>query len=452
MRGSRLRRVAPRSHPEPTRASNSASGWLCDTAPGAATWPDYAALGLVFLAVVFNALLAVVNAQVTPLSSGPVAGCEVAIVIAAHMLILRRFRLRMLPWYGLIAAVVLFALFRTAMLGHFEAKYARDVLLIPTFLMLGMTVSAERTRPLVVALHIVVVAGVLFEAFFTEAYSALFRVRDYYIATRSFDDSAFWNASSDLFVSATRPDERFFSFVDLHRVSSVFLEPVTLGNYVIIITIYLVLFYRQLGLKLWSLLAAGNLIALVGCDGRLATLSSLIIIAVSMVARHLPRRSSLLYLPLALIGAVILSVTTGADPRDDDFLGRIAYCVNLLSKYGVWDWMGLSDTFVGPAADSGIAYLVTTQSVFGLALIFVLLVTTSCEQRAEQVRGLHAVTVFSVLTLLISYSLFSIKTAALLWFVHGALQNAVAVPAARPWLQRGRQAMSSRRLVAVAGA
>ncbi|MEZ5923165.1 MAG: polysaccharide biosynthesis protein GumE [Hyphomicrobiaceae bacterium] len=385
---------------------------------------ELAAATLAFLAVVFNALLAIVNAHVLPLTPSIVIASEVAIVGAAHLVILRNFQPRMLPWYGLVMAIVLFAFFRTAVVGHLEPKFARDILLIPTFVMLGMTVSLERTKQLVIALHAVVVGGVLFEAVFTDAYADLFRVRDYYIATRSFDDSSFWDKSSDLFVSATRPDERFFNFVDLHRLSSIFLEPVTLGNYVIIINIFLAVFYRHLGWKLWTLIFVGNLVALVACDGRLAALSSVIIVLVCVIAPLLPRGSALLYLPAALAGAVLLSVLTGADPRADDFTGRIAYCVQLLSRYELMDWLGLSDQFVGPAADSGIAYMVTTQSLIGVVLLFTLLVLSADQSRPEQIRYLHAASVLAVLTLLISYSLFSIKTAAPLWFIHGALQAA----------------------------
>lgn len=405
----------------------------------------YAAIALVFLAIVFNAVLAIINAHAVALSPSTVIACEVAIVAAAHLVILRNFQASMFPWYGMMLAIIVFAMIRAAVVGHFEPKYARDMLLIPTFVMLGMTVPTERIKVLIVTLHCVVVAGVLFEAIATDLYSTLFAVRDYYIATRSFDDSAFWNSSSDLFVSATRPDERFFNFVDLHRVSSVFLEPVTLGNYVIIITIYLIAFYRSLGWKLWTLILIGNVIVLVGCDGRLATISSVIIIGISFVAPLLPRKSALFYLPVALIGAVVLATATGANPRDDNFTGRIAYCIKLLSNYDIPDWFGISDQFVGPAADSGIAYMITTQSIIGLLLFWIVLVSTASEQRIEQIKSLHAICVFAVLTLLISYSLFSIKTAALLWFIHGSLQHA-RVQAAVPAIMRRSRRRSDPRI------
>jgi putative polymerase len=103
--------------------------------------------------------------------------------------------------------------------------------------------------------------------------------------------------------------------------------------------------------------------------------------------------------------------------------------------------VGNSDRLVGPAADSGIAYTITTQSVFGLIAFWLFLVLNAAERTPEQIRYLHALCVFLVLTLLISYSLFSIKTAALLWFIHGSFQMAgaprTAVSARIPREQRG---------------
>jgi putative polymerase len=307
-----------------------------------------------------------------------------------------------------------------------------------------MTTPWRRLTVPIAVLHTIVVSGVLFEAFFTQAYSNLFEVRAYYVATRSFDDTAFWNIGSDLFVSATRPAERFFSFVDLHRVSSVFLEPVSLGNYVVIITAYLCANYRHMSLRLCAFFVLGNLIALIACDGRLAVISSVIIITVALVAPQLPRGSALLYFPLGLVGAFILANVTDADPREDNFLGRLAHCVTLLGRYDILAWLGLSDRYLIPAADSGIAYMIATQSFIGVLLFWFLLVMHADERRPEQARFLHAVCLYIVLTMLVSYSLFSIKTAALVWFIFGSLQMVSTVRAptmAQP--QRSRSGRSS---------
>ena len=170
-------------------------------------------------------------------------------------------------------------------------------MLIPTFVLLGMTVPFHRVKTGVTILHIIVVAGVLFEALFTSAYAGLLDVRQYYIATRAFDQSAFWDTTSDLFLSATRPEARFFNFIDLHRVSSVFFEPVSLGNYVIILTAFLCANFGKFSIWYRAFLLGGIVIALVGCDGRLAAICSTVIVLVTLVAPRLPPKITLLYLP-----------------------------------------------------------------------------------------------------------------------------------------------------------
>jgi putative polymerase len=377
---------------------------------------------LVLFAVLFNAGLAIINAHITPISASVVIGMEVSIVVTANAIVLLHYRPQMLPWYGMILVIVLFSLERSLVVGQLNPKFLRDVLLIPTFVLLGMTTSPRRLTTLIVVLHFIVVGSVLFEACFTQAYSDIFDVRQYYIATRGAEDADFWNRSSDLFVSATRAGDRFFSFIDLHRTSSVFLEPVSLGNYVLIITAFLCANYRHLSLAVLTFLLVGNASALVGCDGRLAAVSSVICVLVTLVATRLPRQSALLYLPATLIGAILL-VTLLQAKADDNFPGRVAYAMELLARFDFWEWIGNSDRLVGPVVDSGIAYTITTQSIFGLIAFWVFLVLNAAERTPEQIKYLHAICLYIALTLLVSYSLFSIKTAALAWFIHGSFQR-----------------------------
>src|SRR4051794_24733102 len=147
-----------------------------------------------------------------------------------------------------------------------------------------MTFDARRLDRLVMGIHAVVLVVLLFEALDTPGYASLFRVQDYYINTRGYVAEDFWNQDSELFVSATRPDERLFSFLDLHRLSSVFLEPVSLGNYAIIITAFLCA--RFGGLSVWArgFLVLGNIVIIIGCDGRLAAMTSVAIIAATAIA------------------------------------------------------------------------------------------------------------------------------------------------------------------------
>ena len=131
---------------------------------------------LLVAAIVFNPLLAIVNAQVTSLSPATVIAFEVLIVACAHLLAFLHFRPRMIPWYGLIALLLAFAMFRSAAVGILDPKYLRDVLLIPTFILLGMTFRRERLPGLIVTIHLLVLAVLVLEGVSPETYADLFNI------------------------------------------------------------------------------------------------------------------------------------------------------------------------------------------------------------------------------------------------------------------------------------
>jgi putative polymerase len=107
----------------------------------------------------------------------------------------------------------------------------------------------------------------------------------------------------------------------------------------------------------------------------------------------------------------------------DDFSGRIPFTADLLSRFDLQDFLGISDHYMKSAVDSGLAYFIITQSIIGLCAVWLFLVYASSEARMEQVRYNHALCLYMSLLLMVSYALFTIKTAALLWFIHGCLQR-----------------------------
>src|SRR6476620_12513162 len=103
---------------------------------------------LVLFAVLFTAGPAIISAHVTPISANAVIGMEVSIIVTAHAIIVWHYRPQMLPWYGMILVIVLFSLERSLVIGQLNPKFMRDVLLIPTFVLLGMTTSPRRLTTL----------------------------------------------------------------------------------------------------------------------------------------------------------------------------------------------------------------------------------------------------------------------------------------------------------------
>ena len=391
---------------------------------------------IVIGAVCFNAGLAFVNGNVTGLTQAPVVACEILFVGAAHLVALKNYKPQMAPWYALLGLFAAFAVIRSLSSQAFDVKYLRDVMIIPTFVVLGMTFEARRLGRVVLAIQIAMLVFLLLEAINTELYSNLFKIMDYYINTRGYNAEDFWNKDSTLFVSATRPDDRFFSFIDLHRLSSIFLEPVSLGNYCMVVVGFLCACYKELGVPTRCFLIGSTAIAMIGCDGRLAMASSLPMMVCCYLAPRMPRGSALIYIPGVTALAFILVHFGHFQPGGDDFPGRIAHTIYLLTSYGTSEFLGLSDEFMSKAVDSGIAYLITTQSIFVVVALWATIVLAGSEDRSDKTRFTHAVCIYIAMNMMVSFALLTIKTAALLWFIYGSLQARKAAPKPAPPMAR----------------
>jgi putative polymerase len=255
-------------------------------------------------------------------------------------------------------------------------------------------------------------------------YEELFKIKSYYINTRGVAPEDFWNTESDLYLSSTRPVDRFIEIIDAPRASSLFLEPVSLGNYSCVATAFLCARFRRLSWSSRLFLFGGIVVMLVGCDGRLATVTSATIVLSSWFFRHTPAALSILYLPLSTIAAICLVYGLGLEADGDTFSGRLAYAVNLLGELDLSSWLGLSSVYYSAAMDNGLAYLIISQSLFGVLLIWCCVTLLAPDRRFDERCYTHSIALFLSFTVLISYSIVSIKTAAPMWFIYGALQQA----------------------------
>lgn len=113
---------------------------------------------IVIGAVCFNAALAVVNGNVVALGQAPVVATEVLFVAAAHVVALTNYRREMMPWYALLALFALFSVVRSLVSQTPDVKYLRDVMIIPTFVVLGMTFDARRLARVFVVIHSLMIA------------------------------------------------------------------------------------------------------------------------------------------------------------------------------------------------------------------------------------------------------------------------------------------------------
>ena len=378
---------------------------------------------LVAATVLFNFVLSVVNNQLRPLSPVEVQAAEAMMLAIALIMAMACFRAAMRPWIVLIWFLTIIAVIRWSWLGYVDPKTLRDVIIIPVFVSLGIAAGTKSLTTLVVMLQAVVLAIMVWEGLAPEAYSEFLGIKSYYINTRGFEEETFWDSESNLFISANRPNDRFFfSSLNIHRLSSVFLEPVSLGNYCIIISTYICAMFRTLSRPVLIFLILSNVLLLIGSDGRLAAFCSILIFATAFLIRG-PKYLSLLFLPAATLISFVLYLGLGVQPWTDDLPGRVALTAELLSAYTAMDMLGLGHAMIEGVADSGIAYLIATQSIFGVALLWAFIVFGSAEDRREQALYKQGLVLYLALTMMVSYSFLTIKTAGLAWFILGALQS-----------------------------
>lgn len=378
---------------------------------------------ILIASVTFNAGLAIVNANAVTLSASTVMLVEGLLTCAALGVAVLRWRPAMAPMIVVMALIFLFGVGRSIATGELQPKYIRDVMIIPVFLLLGMASSEQHLARTVLIVQTIVIIVLLIEALMPGLHSKLFNIQNYYINTRGTRADQFYNTNSDLFISATRPDARYLPFITEARMSSVFLEPVSLGNYCSIIVAFTASCFRRLGWSATIYLALTTMLLLAGCDGRLALLASVIIVAAAFLTPYLPPFSAIIYLPLAALSLFGVAGLVGLKAGTDDFAGRLAGTVELGHRFDFLDFLGLSNQYVDATVDSGLAYLIVTQSLPGLILLWTFIAWHVSEKTAEQVRFTHALCIYLTLSMLVSFSLLTIKTASLLWFIQGALQG-----------------------------
>lgn len=376
---------------------------------------------ILIAAVFFNAALAIVNAHLQPLSELNVSLAEAAISGLALAVIALNLRASMLPWAILFILSLLLHFVLALANQAFNPKFIRDAIDIPIFIALGMVYARGNIVRLFFYVQCAVFLVLLVELLFSSVFSSTFDILSYYVNTRNFSLQDFWNHDSTLFVSATRSGERYlFAFLDIHRASSVFLEPVSLGNYTIVATIFILSFWREMSRVMRIFFIVTTLIILVGSDGRLAAITCIVLVFGSFIFPLLPRYSNVLYLP----GMLLLSgtaVTWFGLQAADDLPGRLAASIDFLTSLDFATFLGLHPEQSRLGLDSGISYFIIAQSVFGMAAIwlFVCLVPGYHDRRSTIF--VHSVCIYIAFNLLVSYSLFSIKTAALMWFMYGYL-------------------------------
>lgn len=377
-----------------------------------------AAAALLIAAVVFNAAFAWVNAHLFALTPSIISAAQGAIVLSALAIGALQPPALIIRWFAMTWLLLITVLLTSALRAQFEPKILGDILLIPAFILLGTRMDDRTLRHSVIGLQMLIVLFGLWELARPDQFGAFFHVVDYYVNTRGYDANAFW-AGGDLFLSSERPGGRLLlGGLGLHRGSSLFLEPVSLGNWAVVVTLFTAAMWRSLSIGARAFMIASTLILLIVCDGRLALSVILLFCLWLPLCRKIPDRLSIAYLPLLLVALSSGGALGLLDQTGDNFAGRLTVGIQALGSMDLHQLLGISAER-SRFDDAGWADFVQAQSLLVSVGLWLFLGLTSFGSGPQDRMAKHGIMLFITLCMPISNSLLSIKTAALMWVIYG---------------------------------
>lgn len=383
---------------------------------------------LVIAATVFNLVLCYINTRGWAfIANIQIIVCELAIISGGLFII----RSNISSAAVRITAVMVMWLLCAWMINPgLDLEILHDVAIMYIFYKVGTLTSIKTGNRTLWAVMAIVLAFGFMEWKLQARFEQAFNIWSYYVNKGAIPVGAVNLSGTDLYASGVRGTaavRTFFpSLFGPHRVSSVFLEPTSLGNFAAVAFAWCV---STSSGKLWlrALLFVLAIFCFILPDSRFASTTCMIMLILRFVPFARSRLAVFLLPVLVMSGLTIegwYHETPGLLPAiiTDDFPGRLLFSGRLLGYWDIQQWLGLD---VSPVytEDTGYAYFVNN---LGLPLaLYLLFVFAAFKPKTKEAARFKAmISVYYATALCIGASVFSIKTAALLWFLYGTT-NAV---------------------------
>ncbi|WP_409422863.1 hypothetical protein ABHF91_07625 [Pseudaeromonas sp. ZJS20] len=322
----------------------------------------------------------------------------------------------------LLTAVNLLLL--TLIRGYLDPKPFRDILIVVLFFWLGMTYGSVRLvdRLVAVSLCIAIALGA-FEWLAIDSYVKLFHTFSYFQNQSGIGVSggAIFEGQA-LTINGFRPEgigRTILPWVfGSHRISSIFLEPISLGNFATLVLAWSLVHYTRGGPRryLWFMLGAATLIAY--ADSRFGLVISLLLLAIRfMTPRQLYSLAALAPWLMAT-GLVIYASVFFDGNYSDSFAGRLMQSGLALGKL---DFAGLlgGQSPLRNYGDMGYAYVVTRFGLIYLLLAWLIFWRVPMPSLASRRFRVMTCLYMTMILSISGTSLFALKSAGLLWFMLG---------------------------------
>lgn len=397
--------------------------------------PPAAVFAVMLGAMCFHMVLCFVNTKIGGVGNGALIGSEIAILGTVLMLSYPAIDYgRFLVVCGILFYIVALAATRTVV--HAEPlgiKPARDLLIPIAFFFFG-TRSADIRRAdrlVAVAAGIAVAVGIV-EYAFPDRFTEVFNIAKFYV-DRGAMHAGQSPQSSNLFISGMRPDalggRNLLPFLGEHRVSSVFLEPISAGNFGIILFMWALVRSLARGRMYWGLFAAAT-IMIVLSDSRFGAMFCILAACIAVLPPAIGAATAMSLPGVALAALIFLpDHLEKMHVIGNGFVSRLILSGHFIAALDLQNWLGIMTPDFQPF-DSGYAYSFIGFGVVGASALWAVFWTI--DGRGWQFHTYkNLVAAYYGVLLCVSNSPYTIKTASLLWFLLGAL-SAARDPALMP--------------------
>lgn len=374
---------------------------------------------ILFAATLYPALLCFMHTHFFRVVTSTVGVTEFLIYLACLAVLIRPVRVE---FFIMATLVIAYLLLLTLFRGEIELKGFRDVMIPLLFYWVGRQVgSMDFADKILKRLIWVVLAFGLLELFFLDWYSWLFNIFSYYFSQGINTLPTNFVSDSLLNVNGIRPAGIGRTILpDLlgsHRVSSVFLEPVSLGNFAVIVAAWGLAKSRdEWRTALFFVAAAIVMITLSDSRYGIGAVSLMLLI------RGLPLRPlkfAVSVLPLVFLAALVLIGMFYQGDYADNILGRLYVSGQSLLTFNVPMLLGMQGANIF-FYDMGYPYILTRLGLLLVVLLwFAIWMANMQDKRGERFRIYIALYITLILSVS-GTSFFALKTAGILWFLVGS--------------------------------
>ena len=294
----------------------------------------------------------------------------------------------------------------------------RNFLIIGLFTMVGSRLNFQQLKFIFGVFTFLVMFFLILEIIDVQLYVNIFNPSSYFEQSRGLIVSE--TNETGLFGAALGFENRFsYGIFNGARTSSIFLEQVGLGNFGQILLIYTLCFWSNFKINTKVFFMSSVFIIITSTESRAAGSLCIIYILIFLFRNILFKRVNAFVMPLCILLGSFFTIFFNVQ-YSDTLSGRFYIGMEHFFDLSFLDYLGLSAAYSYKFADSGYAYLMSSSTIFGFFALYFYLIFYSKQKHNYSVLYSLYLSLYIYANLIISgSSVFSIKTAPLIWVLFG---------------------------------